>query len=255
MKKLIVLLFIILNSPFLIPKTYAATQVATPSSTTQEKNQEDLQQKFIDRVASRVAQLKLVDRRGIIGNVTDVSNTQITLTDIQNVTRFVDVDELTKFSSPSAKESFGISDITKGSILGVLGLYNKQSQRLLARFVDVLVLPKIIQGAIAATDTENFTIDFVNQDQQHFLIDVQNSTRTLTYTKDTGLIRSGFSKIKAGQRILIVGFSDSKEKNKIIPTRIIIFPEVPKNPKIVILPADTTPTTKPATQSAKPITR
>lgn len=252
------LLFLILYSLFFIPNVYAATPTATPSAATSpEQNQEELQKRFIDRVASRVAQLKLVDRRGIIGNVTDVSNTQLTLNDIQNVTRYVDVDELTKFSSPSAKESFGISDITKGTKLGVLGLYNKQSARLLARFVDVLVLPRVIHGAVASTNTENFTIDLVNQNQQHLLIDVQDTTKTSSYTKDTGFVKSGFSKIKEGQRIMIVGFLDSKEKNlpagrqvKFLPTRMIIFPDIPKNPKIVILPAES-PTPTIATSSGK----
>src|ERR1700704_3295 len=94
------------------------------------------------RIASKVAQLNLVEKRGIIGTVTEASGTQIKLTDIQNNIRFVDVDELTKFSSPSAKDTFGISDLTKGTLVGVIGNYNKDSQRILARFVDVVTFPQ-----------------------------------------------------------------------------------------------------------------
>src|SRR3989344_7962603 len=95
-----------------------------------------------NKIASRVAQLKLVEKRGVIGKVTDVSNTQITLSDMSGNTRFVDVDEFTKFKSDS--KSFGISDIEKGQKIGALGLYNKQSRRILARFVEVLQIPDFI---------------------------------------------------------------------------------------------------------------
>ena len=78
---------------------------------------------------------KLVEKRGIIGTVTDSSDTQITVTDIAGNIRFVDVDELTKFYSSDSK-TFGISDIKNGMTIGVLGLYNKQSRRILAREVN-----------------------------------------------------------------------------------------------------------------------
>src|SRR5690348_9180787 len=123
---------------------FAAT-TPTPSPTPQNTLEQQISN-LKDKIASRVAQLKLVDKRGIIGTVTDVNLTQITLTDSKGDTRFIDIDELTKFSSPSAKSNFGISDITKGSILGVLGLYNRESRRILARFVDVIVLPAEISG-------------------------------------------------------------------------------------------------------------
>jgi len=95
-----------------------------------------------------------------------VSDTQLTLSDKDTKTRYVDVDELTKFSSPSAKSNFGISDITKGSIVGVLGRYNKDSKRTLARFVDVLVNPQIVSGSVSTIDTENFTFTLITPTQK-----------------------------------------------------------------------------------------
>ncbi len=228
-----------------------AQAAPTPTSAPEQSPAETQINKLKDRIASRVAELKLVERRGIIGIAAEVSDTQITITDVQNNTRFIDVDELTKFASPSAKGSFGISDIPKGNTLGILGLYNKQSRRMLARFVDILILPKIVNGAVSAVDDKKFTIHVATENKNEFFIDVETTTKTMQYTKADGLLRAGFSKIKEGERIMVVGFSDVKDKNKLLASRIIVFPEIPKNPKIVILPSQNlkeTPTT--ATQSA-----
>lgn len=206
---------------------------ATPSAEPAEK-QDALNDQVSDlkeRIASRVAQLKLVEKRGVIGIVNDVSDTQITLSDLGDNTRFVDVDELTKFASPSAKESFGISDIKKGDNLGVLGLYNKQSRRLLARFVEILKMPKTIHGAVAALDDKNFIIEVATTDGNK-TVDVENITKTYSYARGSELSRSGFSKIKENQRIMIVGFTDIKDKNRLIASRIIHFTDIPGNPKL-----------------------
>lgn len=178
-----------------------------------------------DRIASRVAQLKLVERRGIVGTVTNVSNTQITLSDAEDNTRFIDVDELTKFASPSAKDSFGISDIAKGSKIGTLGLYNKQSRRLLARFVNVSVFPTRIIGTVSKIDAENYSIEVLS-DGKTYSADIENTTKTYSFTKDSGLTRSGFSKIKEQQHILVVGFVENKNGLHMIASRVTILPQI-----------------------------
>ena len=207
-------------------KTGSSTNPTATEHTLQEINN------LKDRIASRVAQMNLVEKRGIIGTVTDVKNTQITLTDKNGDTRYVDVDELTKFASPSAKGSFGISDITKGSILGILGRYNKDSKRILARFVDVLVNPRILSGAIKKIDTENFMFTLITPDQKEFLIDNQIITKTYIHTKDNNLIKSGFSKLQHAERVFVIGFPDKNDPNKIIASRILRFPDIKSNPLI-----------------------
>ena len=144
--KILLTLFFIFHFSFFISAAHAATP------TPEDKNAE-IRDQLIVNIASRVAALKLVEKRGIIGIVTDVTNTQIVVTDLQNNTRFVDVDELTKFSNPAFKGTYGISDITKNTTIGVLGLYNKESRRILARFVNVATTPFIIHGGVSAIDS------------------------------------------------------------------------------------------------------
>ena len=222
-----------MNSHALSPTPTPVSDTPTPSDS--ESNKSDaLNQQINDlknRIASRVAQLKLVEKRGIIGRVTDVSDTKITVSDLKNNTRFIDVDELTRFSSPDAQGAFGISDVTKGTNIGVLGLYNKESRRILARFVNVLTLPKIIHGVVEAFDSENYTIKVSTEDNKEITFDVETTTKTLSYSKGGGLNRSGFSKIKEDERIIVTYEADSKDAGEIVASRIILFPDIPINPK------------------------
>lgn len=188
---------------------------------------QNIKEQLITNIASRVAQLKLVEKRGIIGTVTNSTNTQITLSDIQSNTRFVDVDELTKFTSPKSKGTFGISDITKGTTLGILGLYNKDSRRILARFITVVSVPTLIQGGVTSADDKNFTVDILTIDGRKFTVDIDYTSTTYSYSASSGHIKSGFSKIKEGYSIIVSGSLDAKNENRISASRVIIFPEIP----------------------------
>ncbi len=238
MKKIIIL--IILTICYLILNTYAYAASPSPTASTEEQINE-----LKDRIASRVAQLNLVEKRGIIGVATDVTGAQITLTDIKGDTRFIDVDELTKFDGESDNGSFGISDIKKGSALGVLGLYNKQSRRILSRTVEELVIPKMLNGNIATIDSDNFILNVATDSprgeagkKEQLQIEFETTTRSFSYNRtNQQLIKSGFSKIKIGESIFVVGFADETVKNKINAERIIILPDIIKGPSVELSPS------------------
>lgn len=222
-----ILIFASLRSTFALAISQNASNSATTGSPLDQKINE-----LKDRIASRVAQLNLVEKRGILGTVTDSSDTQITLSDLLGNVRFIDIDELTKFSSPSAGNSFGISDIKKGQMLGILGLYNKESQRILARFVDVEDIPEIVHGAVSAIDDKNYTITVSTKSGENVKVDIETTTKTFSYSKNTDLVSSGFSKITNDEHIIVVGFPDIKNNKLLIGSRIIVFPDIPKDPTI-----------------------
>lgn len=232
MKKLFALIFVLLfsaaSSSYAIGATPSPTKKIMPSGSPEvTKEQEDINriEKIKDLVASKVAELKLVEKRGILGVVKSTANTQITLTDIKKQQRVIDIDELTKFKSAN-KESFGISDIKEGDVLSFVGLYNKDSKRLLARFVSKNVNPTSIEGIVALKDEENFTITIVTEEGNKKIVDIQTSTKTTSYDGDDSK-KSGFSKIERGQRTIVVGFNDLKEKGKINALRVIHFTDLP----------------------------
>jgi len=218
MKKYIFIILAAFLTTTIFTKTFIShAQTATDSGS--------LLEKVANEIASKTAQLNLVEKRGIIGTVTDSSGTQITLSDLSDNIRFVDVDELTKFSSPSSS-SYGMSDITKGTLLGVLGLYNKQSQRILARDVNVQSpFPNVIYGTIADIDNKNYELTIAKDNKQKIVIEIQDITKTYSFSAGT-LAKSGFSKTQTGETIVAIGFPDKQDSSKILGTRIILLPDV-----------------------------
>lgn len=245
-------LIILILFAIAIPKHDALAATPTPTTATLQQQVDELK----DRIASRVAELKLVEKRGIMGTVTDVSDTQITLTDLNGNIRIVDVDELTKFYSPSSK-SFGISDVSKGMSLGALGLYNKQSRRILARKIDELPQgPRVIFGGVGEIDEDNFEITVVRENNQRTVVSIENITKTYSYI-DGELEKSGFSKIGREAAVIVIGFPDKNDSNKIVSSRIILFPDVDIRSRID-LSLNVNPTVPPSTGSGNklfPITR
>lgn len=240
MKKYIFIALMTLFTAGFFAKPLAA-KAQTPTTS------DSLLQKVANEIASKTAQLNLVEKKGIIGTVTDSSGTQITLSDLNGNIRFVDVDELTKFSSPSSK-SYGISDVTKGTLLGILGLYNKQSRRILARDISVQSpFPNVIYGAIADIDKINFEITIVKENGQKEVIEIQDITRTSSFSAGT-ISKSGFSKTQIGETIVAIGFPDKQDSHKILGTRVILLPDIQTSFSLNLGPT-ANPTIPPSTGS------
>jgi hypothetical protein len=219
-----------------------STLAASPTPTTNPS----LLEKLSNEIASKTAQLNLVEKRGIIGTVTDSSDTQITLNDVNGNIRFVDVDELTNFSSSSSK-SLGISDITKGMRIGVLGLYNKQSRRILARDVETIdQFPNIIFGQISLVDKTNFEITVIKSNGAKAVAEIEDITRTYSFSLGT-MTKSGFSKTSQRETVFVVGFPDKQDESKTLASTVIILPSIQLS-YLNITPI-TSPTIPPSTGS------
>lgn len=225
-----------------LPLSYAAEPTPTPTPENLQQQINLLQQ----QVASKVAQLNLVEKKGILGTVSESSDTQITLTDLNGNTRFIDVDELTKFSSPTTN-NIGISDIKKGMLIGVLGLYNKDSKRILARDISVQTpLPTIIYGVAGIIDKNNYEITVLAKNGRKTIIEIQDITKTFSYSDS--LIRSGFSKISQNETLIATGFPDKTDPGKILASNIILLPGISLASSIDLTPL-LSPTVQPSTGS------
>lgn len=240
-KNILFSLLVILIAITVLTKNVADAATPTPTSTT------TLLEQVANEIASKTAQLNLVEKRGIVGTVTDSSGTQITLSDINGNVRFIDVDELTKFSSPSSN-SYGLSDVTKGTVLGVLGLYNKQSRRILARDINVkAAFPNVIYGTITQIDKTNYELTIAKQNKQKVVAEIQDVTRTNTFLSGT-LAKSGFSKILTPETVMAIGLTDKQDPNKILTTNIILLPDIQTNFAADLEPS-ANPTIPPSTGS------
>jgi hypothetical protein len=245
MKKIFILFIFLLMLSTSI--TFAQNDENKDSETAKKINSID---QIKDKVASRVAELKLVEKRGIVGIVESIKGNQIRITDLNNNTRTIDVDELTKFSS-SENSSFDLSDIAKGSKISAIGLYNKESERLLARFVNEISIPEFISGVLSNKNEDDYTINLVTEGGKKYILDIEKTTKSY-FLAGEELQTAGFSKFQSSQNATIIGFIDPKDENKISVSKIIIFPDLPKNPKISIENESHSKTDTPTSPSPTP---
>lgn len=226
-------------------QAYAAT--TTPTTDPALNNQINT---LKNKIASQVAQLNLVEKRGVIGTIQQVSANQMALIDTNGNTQYVDLDEITKFSS-AASSSFGLSDLKKGMLVSVLGIYNKESQRILARFVDTETVPTRYYGEIAAIDGKNFAITVATDDQKMAKVEIDTTSTVYSYTNGSDLTRYGFSKLTVGDRVAVIGYPDKKDATMLIADRMIDYLNAPKNPNITMVTPTVVPTASPTSTGAK----
>jgi hypothetical protein len=234
MKKTFLVITVLLSLSQVSVFAQTITPTAKPTSESATEKLSDQINNLKEKIASRVAQLNLVEKRGFVGTVKDVSANQLTANDTNGVVRNIDVDEITKFSS-SGKESFGLSDLKAGSVISVIGLYNKDSARLLARFINAYTSPLYLSGIVTNPDKTAFTLTLAMEENKSYVVDVENITKISTYSDDVSE-KIGFSKIPQNTRAIIIGYADKKEKNRMVATRVLLFPKLPKNPAITIVP-------------------
>jgi hypothetical protein len=207
--------------------SFAQSKSTNPTSSVTQQQIDELKSK----IASKVAELNLVEKRGVLGTVTDSSGTQITLTDVNGDIKNIDVDELTKFYSNTV--SFGISDIKKGQTLGILGLFNKESRRLLAREINDIAPPQnIILGIISNIDRNNYEITITKENGKKYIFEIQDTTKTFSFISDA-LLKTGFSKMQSSQTAIAMGLTDKQSPGKILASRIILLPEIALTSKII----------------------
>jgi hypothetical protein len=162
----------------------------------------------------------------------------------------IDVDEITKFSSDGRNTNFGLSDITNGTRISALGIYNKQSKRLLARFVKTYSEPAIYSGAITAIDPKSFQITVMTPEQKEIKVDVETSTKLSSYTPEEGVGRYGFSRLAVGDRVKIAG--NPSQDNLVAASRLVAFIGIPRDPRIAVAGANTAASPSAAVVSTTP---
>lgn len=89
-------------------------------------------------------------------------------------------------------------------------------------------------------------LNITTEDKKNLIADIQNSTRISSYSKEDGITRSSFSKIRESDDIIVIGFALAGNENIVAASRIILLTDLPKIPK----PNETT---IPATESGEKI--
>lgn len=208
-------------------QTKAPTKTPSPTAKAEvTKEAQTAIEKIKDAVASKVAELNLVEKKGIYGKVVETTTSQITIEDAAGNQHIVEIDELTRFEGEKQSDDFGISDIENDSTISAVGLYNKETEKLLARFITQKVnIPTAISGAITGVDEDEFTITVIDKEGVEYVVDIERSTDSYVYDKE--ITDSGFSKFTIGEKVIVTGPLSKEEDNRISAERVLHFKALP----------------------------
>lgn len=229
MKKFIASLSILISLLISISPVYAVTpsvtvtSAATPAASVIDKLKQI--EIFKDKIATKVAQLRESEKGGAFGSIKSVGDTTITLTardkdqtvSYSEDTIFFKIANGTKSDPMDWKES---KKLKTGDRIAVLGYFDSGHTSFSAKYI-YLINPQVhLIGKISDLDKENYTIS-VKEPKGNTLTDIENYTKIYTYNIKSGIIRSGFSKLKDNDIVHVFATPNVKEENRVSATKII----------------------------------
>lgn len=203
-----------------------------PTDSTMEKIQ-DLK----NRIATKVAELKLMKKRVFTGKVITLSNPYVTITTKEGDKK-IETNEDTIFTSITNGKSKEIvfKDLKKDQNLITWGTYNQEGDILTAKEIVIKDTPLTLIGKISDIDLKGGTVT-LKTDNNSYLLDIEVYSKINTIDKNGKIIKLGFSKVQTDSLALIQAVIIIK-KDEITYTanRILIIP-----PKEVVISPTTTP--------------
>lgn len=251
MKKIIVIIFYVaFTILFVSTLPVWAVTTATPSATATPESSRDQQISDLkNRIATKVAELKILSKTVLTGDIKTLSDQKIIITVGDNDVN-LEISEDTVFSQfdqNGNKKTLKIEDLKTGDKLVAWGTYNTETQVMTADGIVSRDLALTFTGTVKSVDKKNYQFYLTSSGQVvPYLFDVNPPTKISTLSQDNSLSKIGFSKLLAGQTVFVYGFIGTKTKDGqtlLSAQRIIVLSQ----PKVPNIPTSTpTITPKPA---------
>ncbi len=252
MKKIAVLSLIILSVMF-TNTGFAKALESTPSGTVTPATVRSSQiSELKERIATKVAELKILAPSVISGTIKTLSDQKIVIT-VGDEDLSIDISEdttLSQFDQDQNKKSFKIGDLKTDQKIVVWGTLNKETNTMTADTVISRDFPLTFVGQIKSVDKKNyqFLVQSQNKDIPYqrkdfsYLFDVNPPTKISLLANDNSLTKIGFSKLIEGQTVYIYGFIGDKTKDSqtlLSAKRIIVLSQPVTTPTPSLTPTAT----------------
>ncbi|MEK7587613.1 MAG: hypothetical protein AAB457_02240 [Patescibacteria group bacterium] len=214
MKKIILISFI-----FFIPLLPGLSVLAADA--TQAANQKQIND-LKDRLATKVAELRQLQRKAIFGTVKAVSASTAT---IETKTKDVKI-ELTddiKIAQiiKGTRTKLTADNLDKGDQVAVFGEFDATLDLLKAKVIFIQAAPtQRIAGMVTDTSKADFTLTVKTPEGKNYIVDIETVTKIAVWTADKGITKGGFSKVTVGDTIHVIGMA-AKTDDRISASRIL----------------------------------
>lgn len=235
--KFITVIMVITIINFILSSRTRAT-TSTPSATPEDANKLKQIDDLKERLATKVAQLQQLQRRAIFGTVKAITLTNFTVETKTKDFKIELPDEIKIYQNISGKRTIlSIDDLAKGDVVTVFGNYDTTLDLLKAKviFIQGKILTRI-NGTIKEIDKADFSFTLMTPEGTTYIVDIENFTKTFTWEKDKGLVKSGFSKINSGDIVHVLGLPVPKKDNRLSAYRIVDLGDLTGKSLIVVTP-------------------
>ena len=217
------------------------------SSATLEKAKE-----LKEKVASKIAELKVLSKRGIIGTIKSIKDTGIILTsNSKDIT--IDTDDTTKITllQKGKRSTLKLTDLKKDQIILIWGQYNKDQETLKAKQILSRVFSQSVIGTVKSIDKDNLTV-IVKNDSKEYTFTITNATKK-ALKKDRTLLKVETTDITEGDFIHVYATNQTALRLLVLPKTTLseIAAETPK-PSATPSPSPKLTATPKPTSSPKP---
>lgn len=223
MKQYIFLITIFLLTA--IPVIAVATPTASPSANgsptaTAIPNQiDDLK----ERLATKVAEMRQSQKKAISGTVKSITISTLTIETRTSDVKIELTDTLKVIQTIKGQRTvLTTDDIDKGDAVVVFGDYDTSLDLMKAKVIVIQnALPQRVSGKITNIDQKEFTITIETPEKQSYIIDIEKTTNIQSFLPESGVQKSGFSKIENGSTIHVTGITVPKTEHRISALRIL----------------------------------
>lgn len=205
----------------------SGVQAQTPADGTAEDVIEKNAQMLKDKIATKVAELTKKNNTVIVGLLKTILDQNLEIIEADGSSKKVTTDDLLtvyKLSDRSTTKTLKREDLAKGDYVAVFG--TALEGEVAANTVYKQVRYDLLEGQVIAVNKTDFSLDVVTTEKEEYTLDIEKTTsQFLTDPKTLLTEKTGFTKLKAGDRIHFVVIHADKKPKRTTAIRILIIPQ------------------------------
>lgn len=205
-----------------VPQTTNTTPTPTPSSELIEKLKQI--EVLKEKIATRVSQLRENEKVAILGTIAASSSASLTIKTPDSQEKKVSFLDDTQFYRMTSGKRSTISagnittsagKLAASATVTVFGYYNEDRSVITAKYVyEITESSEAVIGKINEVNKNDYTVSITNgKDMKVFDYEKTTRTNALNDTQ-TSFVKSGFSKLKVGDTVRVIGQLNSESENR-----------------------------------------
>ena len=210
--------------------TLAADKEATASpkesTATSSAISGDKVRELKDKLATKVAELRASQKRGISGEIASLSKATFTLITSKGEIRVRLSEDTQVFDMTKKKTEKAVTDLKNSQSVSVLGYYDDKEELEQARVILIQSLPKQLSGELSKIDKTKGILTLKLERDKETAVDYEKTTTADEYSPaEKKVKKSGLSRLSIGDRTIIWVLAAPDDPQKLSIIRLFRLPQ------------------------------